>query len=240
VVRTPLLIIPRRKYPKRGRKLKMETILLHAVTVFMGFFAIMNPIANIPIFLSLTREEDKQTKRSIASTSLILAFLIVVVFSFTGKVIFELFGITLPAFRITGGLLVFLIGFHMLQGDFSRVNHPSEKDKQDSKAAALSVSISPLAIPILAGPGTITTAMNFSAGGFVNMGVTIGVFAILCAITYVCFVFGEKFVAFIGASALGAITRMMGLILAVIGTQMVLDGLHGAFELTSLIDVMNL
>ncbi len=211
----------------------MEKILLHAVTVFMGFFAIMNPIANIPIFLSLTHDEDKQTKRAIASTSLILAFLIVVVFSFTGKVIFQLFGITLPAFRITGGLLVFLIGFHMLQGDFSRVNHPSEKDKQESKAAALSVSVSPLAIPILAGPGTITTAMNFSADGFVNMGVTIAVFALLCAITYVCFVFGEKFVAFIGASALGAITRMMGLILAVIGTQMVLDGLLGAFELAS-------
>ncbi len=210
----------------------MEEILLHALTVFMGFFAIMNPIANIPIFMSLTHEEDKQTKSAIASKSLILAFLIVVVFSFAGKVIFELFGITLPAFRITGGLLVFLIGFHMLQGDFSRVNHPSEKDKQESKSAALSVSVSPLAIPILAGPGMITTAMNFSAGGFVNMAVTIAVFAILCAITYVCFVFGEKFVAFIGASALGAITRMMGLILAVIGTQMMIDGIYGAIQLT--------
>ncbi|MFH0785427.1 MAG: MarC family protein [Pseudomonadota bacterium] len=211
----------------------MEKILLHALTVFMGFFAIMNPIANIPIFLSLTHDEDKQTKSAIASSSLILAFLIVVVFSFAGKVIFELFGITLPAFRITGGLLVFLIGFHMLQGNFSRVNHPSEKDKLESKEAALSISVSPLAIPILAGPGTITTAMNFSAGGFVNMGVTIAVFALLCAITYLCFVFGEKFVAFIGASALGAITRMMGLILAVIGTQMVIDGIHVAFDLSS-------
>ena len=211
----------------------MEKILLHALTVFMGFFAIMNPIANIPIFLGLTSNEDKQTKADIASKSLMLAFLIVVVFSFAGKVIFELFGITLPAFRITGGLLVFYIGFQMLQGHFSRVNHPSEKDNQESKEAALSVSVSPLAIPILAGPGTITTAMNFSAGGFGNMAVTIAVFALLCAITYICFVFGEKFVAFIGASALGAITRMMGLILAVIGTQMVIDGLHGAFEITS-------
>jgi multiple antibiotic resistance protein len=210
----------------------METILLHALTVFMGFFAIMNPIANIPIFLSLTRGDDTQKKGAVASTSLMLAFLIVVAFSFAGKMIFELFGITLPAFQIAGGLLVFFIGFQMLQGNFSKVNHPSEKDKQESKEAELSVSVSPLAIPILAGPGTITTAMNFSAGGFGNMTVTIAVFALLCAITYLCFVFGEKFVAFIGASALGAITRMMGLILAVIGTQMVIDGLHGAFELT--------
>jgi multiple antibiotic resistance protein len=193
----------------------------------------MNPIANIPVFLSLTRGEDKKTKGDVASTSLVLAFFVVVIFSFAGKVIFELFGITLPAFRITGGLLVFFIGFQMLQGNFSRVNHPSEKDRQESKEAELSISVSPLAIPILAGPGTITTAMNFSAGGFGNMAVTIAVFALLCAITYLCFIFGEKFVAFIGASALGAITRMMGLILAVIGTQMVIDGLHGAFELTS-------
>lgn len=164
----------------------------------------MNPIANIHIFLSLTNDGDKQTRSAIASTSLIFAFLIVVVFSFASKVIFDLFGITLPAFRITGGLLVFLIGFHMLQGNLSRVNHPSEKDKQESKEEALSISVSPLAIPILPGPGTITTAMNFSAGGFVNMGVTIAVFALLCAITYLCFVLGEKFVVFMDASALGA------------------------------------
>lgn len=209
----------------------MVDILVHALTVFMGFFAIMNPIATIPIFLGLTKGDNKQTTAAVALKSLLLAFLFIVVFSFAGKVIFELFGITLPAFRITGGLLVFLIGFQMLQGDLSKVNHPSEEDTEESREAALSVAVSPLAIPILAGPGTITTAMNFSAGGFVEMAVTIAVFAVLCAITYVCFIFGEKFVDFIGASALGAITRMMGLILAVIGTQMVIEGLYGAFAL---------
>ncbi|VAW37175.1 MarC family integral membrane protein, partial [hydrothermal vent metagenome] len=97
---------------------------------------------------------------------------------------------------------------------------------------ALSVAISPLAMPILAGPGTIATAMNFSAGGgLTGMVVTIISFAVLCLITYVFFVFGEKFVTFIGVGALGVITRMMGLILAVIGTQMVIEGLHGAFKL---------
>jgi multiple antibiotic resistance protein len=74
--------------------------------------------------------------------------------------------------------------------------------------------------------------MNFSVGGIIELAVTIAVFAILCVITYVIFVFGKKFVAFIGTSALGAITRMMGLILAVIGVQMVIDGLNGAFRFT--------
>ena len=210
----------------------MENMLIHAVTVFMGFFAIMNPIANVPIFLGLTSGDDKQTTATVALRSLTLAFIIVTLFSVAGKVIFELFGLTLPAFQITGGLIVFLIGFHMLQGGHSSVQHPSEEDKQKSREAALSVAVSPLAMPILAGPGTIATAMNFSAGGgFMEMAVTIIMFAVLCAVTYILFIFGEKFVTYIGASALGVVTRMMGLILAVIGTQMVIEGLHGAFKL---------
>jgi multiple antibiotic resistance protein len=210
----------------------MENMLLHAVTVFMGFFAIMNPIANVPIFLALTSGDDEQTTSAVALRSLMLAFLIVTLFSVAGKVIFEFFGITLPAFQITGGLIVFLIGFHMLQGGHSSVQHPSEEDKQKSREAALSVAVSPLAMPILAGPGTIATAMNFSAGGgIMEVVMTIAVFAVLCTVTYILFVFGEKFVTYIGSSALGVVTRMMGLILAVIGTQMVIKGLHGAFEL---------
>ncbi len=209
----------------------MDSILIYSATVFMGFFAIMNPIANVPIFLGLTSDDDKKTTSAVALRSLLLAFLIVAMFSVAGKVIFELFGITLPAFRITGGLLVFLIGFHMLQGNHSSVHHPGEEEMQQCREAQLSVAVSPLAMPILAGPGTIATAMNFSArGSLVEMVVTIVMFAVLCIITYVLFVFGEKFVTFIGGGALGVITRMMGLILAVIGTQMVIEGLRGAFK----------
>jgi len=207
--------------------------MMHALTVFMGFFAIMNPIVNIPIFISLTSGDDEKTKATVAFRSLMLAFLIVALFSLAGKLIFESFGITMSAFRITGGLIVFLIGFHMLQGKQSNVQHPSDEDKQTSREVALSVAVSPLGMPILAGPGTIATAMNFSAsGGFSAVIVTIVAFAILCAITYVMFLFGEKLVSYLGTSALNVITRMMGLILGVIGTQMVIEGLHGAFALT--------
>jgi multiple antibiotic resistance protein len=205
---------------------------MHSGTVFMGLFAIMNPIANVPVFLGLTAGDDQQTIKKVALRSLLLAFVIIYVFYLSGKVIFELFGITLPAFRITGGLLVFLIGFHMLNGKQSNVHQLNEEDTKKSQDAALSVAVSPLAIPILAGPGTIATAMNFSThGGLPEMVVTIGAYAVLCVITYLLFIFGEKFVTFIGAGALSVITRMMGLILAVIGTQMVIEGLHGAFKL---------
>ncbi|MEJ2422723.1 MAG: MarC family protein [Acidobacteriota bacterium] len=210
----------------------MKIMLIHAVTVFMGFFAIMNPIANVPIFLGLTADDNKQTAKTVAFRSVALAFLIVAVFCVFGKMIFEVFGITLAAFRITGGLLVLLIGFHMLQGNLSSVHQLDEEGNQKSREARLGVAVSPLAIPILAGPGTIVTAMSFSAqGGLPAILITIAAFAVLCLITYVLFVFGEKFVAYIGAGALGTITRLMGLILAVIGMQMVIEGVRGAFTL---------
>jgi len=210
----------------------MDSAFQHTLTVFMGFFAIMNPVANVPIFLGLTGGDDGETAASVALRSLVLAFVIVTLFAIAGKIIFQLFGLTLPAFRITGGLIVFIIGYHMLRGNPSDIHQPEESDRNKSRKAALSVAVSPLAMPILAGPGTIATAMSFSAGGGLrNVGITIIAFGVLCAITYVFFVFGAKFVSYIGENALGAITRMMGLILAVIGTQMIIAGLHGAFRI---------
>ncbi|QCU90934.1 MarC family protein [Thiomicrorhabdus sediminis] len=210
----------------------MENQLLFAFSVFMGFFAIMNPVAIVPIFLSLTRSEDSHTTRFIAVRSLMLAFIIVAVFSITGNFIFTIFGLTVSAFQITGGLILFVIGMQMLQGSQSSVQNPSEKDRKQSREAALGIAISPLAMPILAGPGTITTAMSFSAGGdILPVLITIAMFAVMCVITYFLFIYGEKFITYIGASALGVITRMMGMILAVIGTQMVVSGIQGAFNL---------
>ena len=210
----------------------MPDMLVHTATVFMGFFAIMNPIANVPIFLSLTADDDQKTARAVALKSVLLAFLIIATFSVAGKLIFELFGITLHSFRITGGLLVTLIGFHMLQGDQSSLHQLKEEENRQCQDAALSIAVSPLAMPILAGPGTIATAMSFSAqGGILELVITIAAFGVLCLLTYVLFVFGEKFVTLIGAGALGVITRLMGLILAVVGIQMLIEGVTGAFKL---------
>jgi multiple antibiotic resistance protein len=209
----------------------MESILTHALTVFTGFFAVMNPIANVPIFLSLTAGDDKPAVIRIAIRACALAFVIIAVFCLAGAMIFTVFGITLSAFKITGGILVFLIGFHMLNGKQSAVQHPSHSEREDH-SADLSVAVSPLALPIMAGPGTIATAMNFSAtGSWLDVGITIAMFAAMCIITLLFFLFGARLVKFLGESALGVVTRMMGLILAVIGTQMLIEGIRGAFGL---------
>ena len=93
----------------------MDNLLTFSITVFTGFFAIMNPIANVPIFLSLVEGADDQTRKRINRKATFTAFLIVFVFVLLGKFIFQLFGITIPAFKITGGILIFFVGFEMLQ-----------------------------------------------------------------------------------------------------------------------------
>ena len=210
----------------------MKELIVHATAVFMGFFAIMNPIANTPIFLGLTDGYGRQTKKAVALRAVALSFLIILIFCLAGKLLFHLFGISLAAFRITGGILVFLIGYHMLQGNQSSMHSPSDEESGSSNKAALDIVVSPLALPILAGPGTIATAMNYSAkGGLANVSITIAAFAVLCFITYVFFVSGQKLVEYIGESAIKAITRMMGLILAVIGMQMLIEGIYGAIHM---------
>ena len=199
----------------------------------MGFFAIMNPIANTPIFLGLTADDTPEMRRQVALKAMVTAFVLILVFVLLGKVIFQLFGITLPAFRVTGGVLVALIGYQMLHGEQSS-RHATASGGPDSRQAALSVAITPLAIPILAGPGTIATAMNYaSADGIAEMLVTVGAFALLCLITYLFFVSGERIVRLLGQSGLDVITRFMGLILAVIGVQMLINGIAGAVKSTT-------
>jgi multiple antibiotic resistance protein len=211
----------------------VHELVLYTGTVFMGFFAIMNPVANTPVFLGLTDGDDPKTRRAVAIRGLGLAFLIIAVFSVAGKLIFDLFGITLPAFRIAGGILVFQIGIQMLHGEQSKVHHVSGQaaSKSALEAQQLSVAVSPLAVPILAGPGTIATAMNFVAvRSLTHLAITISVFAVMCVLSYVFFLSGEKLVTYIGENAIGVVTRMMGLILAVIGVQMLTEGVYGAVQ----------
>jgi multiple antibiotic resistance protein len=216
--------------PEKEVKNVVDAFISHAFSVFMGFFAIMNPIANTPVFLGLTAKDSPEARRKIATKALLVSFVIIVVFSAAGKLIFKVFGITLSAFRIMGGILVALVGYHMLQGgENSSIQHPNDEDKQKSLEAELEVAITPLAMPILAGPGTIATAMNFaSTGGISDLIVTIGAFFILCVISYVFFLSGERFVQYLGQNGIKVVTRLMGLILAVLGVQMLILGVGGA------------
>ncbi len=190
----------------------------HAVSVFLGFFAIMNPIANTAAFNGLVGNSDSSERFKIAAKSLIITFSIVLLFSVLGKGIFHVFGITLPALRISGGILVFLVGYHMLNGSASSLQSSHKSNLEN-------IAVSPLAVPLLAGPGTIATAMNYSASGeLIRVLMTISIFALLCLITFFCFIFSSRIMALIGKGGLDIVTRLMGLILTVIGVQMLIAG----------------
>jgi len=201
-------------------------MLTFTLTVFTGFFAIMNPIANTPAFMGLVEDRSEESKKRIARKACIIAFIIVVVFVLLGKYIFELFGITIPAFKITGGILLFYVGFEMLQSKKSTIHNPEDMDTDDN------VAVSPLAIPILAGPGTIVTAMNYTANStYVHIGIIVAVFAFLIILTYFAFSLSDKIVKLIGNNLITVIGKIMGLIIAIIGTGMTIDGIKIAFSL---------
>jgi multiple antibiotic resistance protein len=203
----------------------MSEIFQHIIVIFLGYFAIMNPLANTAVFVGLTESLSSKDRYKIAKRALILTFVIIVLFAVLGKALFHFFGISLPALRIAGGVLVSLIGYHMLHGESSSLHKGSDSSPDD-------IAISPLAVPILAGPGTIATTISYSASGnWSDIIITILVFMILCIITYVCFISGERILAIIGKNVLNIVTRLMGLILTVIGVQMIIEGVAGAVKL---------
>ena len=206
----------------------MTGLANHVLVMAGGYFAIMNPIANTAIFTSLTAGLEEPVVRRIALRSVVTAFGVVLLFIVLGKVVFEFFGITLPALRVAGGIMVFLIGYHMLHGSPSAVHAPGP----DGQDGAESIAVSPLGIPILAGPGTIAVSMSYSAtSDLLQVGANALVFLVMCAVTYLSFRLGERVENRIGASGLRVVTQLMGLILAVIGVQMGIDGVLGAVDL---------
>jgi multiple antibiotic resistance protein len=202
----------------------MTDTITFSITVFTGFFAIMNPIANTPIFIGLVGDMDKASKRKIARTATITAFLIVVFSIFLGKYIFQLFGMTIPAFKITGGILIFYVGFEMLMSKKSKIRSLENVEIDES------VAISPLAIPILAGPGTIITALNNITGGsYIHIAIVILIFALMVYLTYLVFSSSDLIVKKIGNNLITVIGKIMGLILAIMGTGMTIEGIKLAF-----------
>jgi multiple antibiotic resistance protein len=206
---------------------------LFGITVFMGFFAMLNPIGNIPVFLGMVKEFDEQTQNKVAFRAVMAAFIIIAVFSIFGHIIFRLFGITLPAFQIAGGIIVFIIGFQMLNARENPIHTQTKEEKDQMVKAAGEMAISPLGIPLLAGPGTISTAMNFVGAekSLLNVVMVIAIFALMCGITYFLFLSSRKIAAKISPGILKVVSRIMGLILAVIAVQMLINGIEGTIDL---------
>ncbi|MCK9422543.1 MAG: MarC family protein [Bacteroidales bacterium] len=213
--------------------MKFYDLYLHGITVFMGFFAMLNPIGNLPVFLGMVKEFDIKTQNKVALRATLAAFIIISIFTIFGHIIFRMFGITLPAFQIAGGIIVFIIGFQMLNARENPIHAQSEEEKAQMETIAHDMAISPLGIPLLAGPGTISTAMNFVGveKSISNVLLVIGIFGIMCLITYFLFISSRVIATKISTSMLKVVSRIMGLILAVIAVQMLINGIEGTIDL---------
>lgn len=202
----------------------MEEHWAFAITVFTGLFAITNPIANVPVFLGMTEGATLSEKYNITVKATSTAFLIILLFTLLGKFIFDFFGITIPAFKITGGLLIFYAGFRMLQSKKSNLRHIEDVAFDEN------IAISPLAIPLIAGPGTIVTTMNFvTDASYMNIGIVVAIAALICYMNFIAFRYSGLIVDKIGNNVITVIGKIMGLIISIIGTTMVIDGIKLAF-----------
>ncbi len=202
----------------------MENLWLFAIGVFTAFFAINSPPGNMPIFISLTKAADQKTKKKISRKATFTAFIIVTGFIILGKYIFDLFGITIPAFKITGGILIFFVGFEMIRAQESSIDNQTEINFNEG------ISVSPLAIPILAGPGTIVTAMNYvTNAGYIQLAIIVVMFALIMYLNHLAFISSEYLIRYIGKNKIIVIEKIMGLIIAIIGTSMFIEGVKLAF-----------
>lgn len=206
-------------------------MIVFEISALASIFAIMNPIANVPIFMALTGDQSQAEQRSLARRSTLIAFFIVLFFAVLGQAILKILGITLDAFRIAGGILLFFIAFNLLQGKSSHVHHPSPDEHAESMEKD-DVAIVPLATPILAGPGTITTVMALSGGYsavFTGTLLVMLAFAIVLLITFLLFYHAPWVQQHLPQTTINLVTRMMGLLLTVIAVQMASTGIIGLF-----------
>ncbi len=202
-----------------------------ATKVFAALFAIMNPIANIPVFLSLTQGQSPQAQRKVAVTASLGVTVGCAISAIAGGAILRMFGLTLDDFRLAGGLLVLLIAIAMLHGTASRQHAPAG-DEAATTDGNDSVAIYPLTIPLLVGPGTIATLIVLGQTARHTgqvMGFAIGTASFLAVLAAA--LLSAPFIGRHLSTKATAITqRLMGMILAAIAMQMIVTSVRNLFQ----------
>jgi multiple antibiotic resistance protein len=199
--------------------------IAYVISTFIGILAIVNPFGNISFFTSLTQGFSLEEKKQVISKAIVAATLTLIVFGLLGSYIFKLFSITIPAFRIAGGLLLLRVAFSMLYGSTPGTKSTSE-EKQESLERSM-VGVIPMAIPMLAGPGAISTVMLYvSEGNLKELMIVFASIFVTMFITYVLLRNADKIFNKIGRVGSLAISRIMGLILAAVAVQFLINGIH--------------
>ncbi|PWU07772.1 MAG: antibiotic resistance protein MarC [Terriglobia bacterium] len=200
-------------------------MLQFSLIAFTSIFVLVDPFAAIPAFLVMTSDSTRARRRGMALRAAWTCFTVLAVFGLAGSYIFNLFGITLPAFKIAGGIILGLIGLDMIQARRSPTKEtPGDTEESLEKE---DVGIIPLGIPMLAGPGSISTVMVLmsQAADWKHGGIIFSAIAFTSAISFVVLAAADRVRSFLGETGIRILTRMMGLLLTAIAVQFVLNGL---------------
>jgi len=212
----------------------MLELYTSAILIFTSFFTLINPLGTMPIFMSMTASLSKEKRKQTAKKATIVAFFTILAFAFSGQILFDFFGISVDSFRIVGGVIFFTMGWDMLQARLVSLKHTDDEDKID--AYVEDISITPLAIPMICGPGAITNAIILmeDATDFLQKGILIAVIAFVLLLTYMILVGASKITDKLGATGNKVMMRLMGLIVMVIAVEFFFSGLKPI-----IIDIMN-
>ena len=201
----------------------MEDLLPFALLCFTSFFTLTNPLGTMPVFLTMTNGMNDHERKAIVRRATIVSFISLMVFTFSGQFLFKFFGISSNGFRIAGGFIIFKIGFDMLQARYSN----AKLKEEEVKTYADDISITPLAIPMLCGPGAIANAIMLmdDASTFTLKGTLIGIIALVYFITFLILQASTRLVRILGETGNNVMMRLMGLILMVIAVECFVSGL---------------
>ena len=193
----------------------MDTLLPFALLCFTSFFTLTNPLGTMPVFLTMTKGMDDEERRHIVKRATIISFITLLAFTFSGQFLFKFFGISTNGFRIAAGFIILKIGYDMLQARFT-------------KTYANDISITPLSIPMLCGPGAIANGIMLmdDANTWTMKGILIGIIGLIYFITYLILRASTRLVSILGETGNNVMMRLMGLILMVIAVECFISGIR--------------
>ena len=200
----------------------MDTLLPFALLCFTSFFTLTNPLGTMPVFLTMTNGMSDDERKTIVRRATIVSFITLMVFTFSGQFLFKFFGISTNGFRIAGGIIIFTIGFDMLQARYSKAKLKDE----EVKTYVNDISVTPLAIPMLCGPGAIANGIMLmeDADTLIKTILLVSVIASVYFITFLILRASTRLNKYMGETGNNVMMRLMGLILMVIAVECFVSG----------------
>lgn len=199
-------------------------LLTVALLYLASFFSLINPLGSMPVFLTMTANLNPKERLRTAFKAVITAFITLMIFAFGGQMLFQFFGISVDSFRIVGGIIFFMMGYDMLN---ARLSSLKSIDQNEVKQYVDDISITPLGIPMIAGPGAITNSIVLmqDSNTFTLKMVLIGSILITMILTLIIYVSGSRITKFLGETGNKIMLKLMGLIVMVIAVEFFFAGL---------------